>query len=81
MKKRKNLNYNSEIVKEVLSIIGNEPTLREMEEKTGISSSTIFRIRNDQAVCTVSDLERLMKAYKITWHLLLWRLTNPNRTA
>lgn len=62
MKRRVN---DSLILRTVLSMIPNE-THREAAAKTGLSVTTIHRIKSNLANCSVNNLERIMRGYGIT---------------
>lgn len=66
---------NSEIVTAVMGLISDAPT--QIAEKTGIHKSTIYRIVNRQTDPPAGLIEKIMKAYNITWIRVLWTMTDP----
>lgn len=65
----------SEIVDAVMNLISDSPS--QISDKTGMSKTTIWRIVHKKTDPTTGIIEKIMKAYDITWVKVLWRMTSP----
>lgn len=65
----------SEIVDVVMGLISDNPS--KISDKSGVSKSMVYRMKKGTVDPTTGMIELIMKAYNITWHKVLWRITNP----